>query len=175
MKFVVTMRTGASPDSRIPEVERCASNSMSIPPSARSLFESKYASGEGQSGCVGRKTAARNGASASGLTIHGEIVVDKLLLRNGPSMLSQNCTSRADQSFSKQKPKMCDDAESIGIGEPRGLPLETNAPTSSSKSSALDGPKTTAPAESLNCPCGRRTSSPLILTELARPWYATGM
>ena len=52
--------------------------------------------------------AARNGASASGVTTHGEIVVQKLFARNGPSgWYSQPWMSRADQSLSRQKPAMC--------------------------------------------------------------------
>ncbi len=49
----------------------------------------------------------RNGASASGVMIQGEIVVQKFLARNGPSgWYSQAWMSRADQSFSRQKPAM---------------------------------------------------------------------
>ena len=40
------------------------------------------------------------------VTIHGEIVVAKLLARNGPSgWYSQACMSRADQSLSSTTPK----------------------------------------------------------------------
>src|ERR1700745_435836 len=51
--------------------------------------------------------ASRNGASASGVTTQGEMVVKKLLPRKGPSgWYSHAWMSRADQSFSRQKPAM---------------------------------------------------------------------
>ncbi len=66
---------------------------------------------------------ARNGSSASSVTTHGEIVVAKFFARNGPSgWYSQAWMSRADQSFTRQKPKICSSARSIGTGSPSGLP-----------------------------------------------------
>ncbi len=77
----------------------------------------------------------RNGASASGVTTHGETVVRKLLPRNGPSgCASQPWMSRADQSLSRQKPAMWFGASAIAIGVPSALPGPTQTPISSSKS-----------------------------------------
>ncbi len=75
----------------------------------------------------------RNGASASGVTIQGEIVVAKLLARNGPSgWYSQPWMSRADQSLSRQKPATCPAACSTGTGLPCWLPGPIHTPSSSS-------------------------------------------
>ena len=52
------------------------------------------------------RPAAANGASASMSTTHGEIVVAKFLLLNGPSgTVSHVWMSRADQSLSPTSPK----------------------------------------------------------------------
>jgi hypothetical protein len=59
----------------------------------------------------------RNGASASLVTIHGETKVDRLLARKGPrGWDSQAWMSRADRSFSRQKPAMCRWASAMGNG-----------------------------------------------------------
>jgi hypothetical protein len=65
----------------------------------------RYGSGRGS--CGARVNAAlRNGASASIVTTHGEIVVAKLFERKGPSgWYSHAWMSRADQSFSGSAPK----------------------------------------------------------------------
>ena len=64
-----------------------------------------------------RRAGTRNGASASSVTTHGEIVVAKFFARNGPSgWYSHAWMSRADQSFTRHRPKTCRSASSIGIG-----------------------------------------------------------
>ncbi len=60
--------------------------------------------------------AARYGASASRVTIQGEIVVAKFFARNGPSgWYSQAWMSRADQSLSRHRPNTCASASAIGM------------------------------------------------------------
>jgi hypothetical protein len=51
---------------------------------ARRRSDDKYGSGDGSPASRAR-AGARNGLSASSVTIHGEIVVAKFLARNGPS------------------------------------------------------------------------------------------
>ena len=89
---------------------------MSRPPCARSSASSRCGSGAGSP--AGRANAAVwNGASASAVTTHGETVVAKFLPRNGPSgWYSQAWMSRADQSLSRQKPKICSAALPTGNG-----------------------------------------------------------
>ena len=100
-------RCGSAPAARIAGVDSNTSQSMSSAPCAWSAASSRCGSGggspSGRAGC-----AMRNGASASAVTIHGETDVRKLLPRNGPSGCnSHDWMSRADQSFSRQKPAIC--------------------------------------------------------------------
>src|SRR5882724_5592477 len=101
----------------------------SMPPSFRSFSDERYGSGRGSPG--GRKNAGtRYGSSASHVTTHGEIVVAKFFERNGPSgWYSHDWMSRADQSLTRQTPKICSSASPIGTGSPRSLPLPTKKPT----------------------------------------------
>ena len=82
----------------------------------------------------GRANAGvRNGSSASSVTTQGPTVVAKLFARNGPSgWYSQLCMSRADQSFSRHRPKMRSSARAIGTVSPIAFSPQTNAPISSS-------------------------------------------
>jgi hypothetical protein len=78
-----------------------------------------------------RGSAQRNGASASSVTIHGDTVDRKFFARKGPSgIASQPCTSRADQSLSRLRPKMWFSASSIAIDRPRSLPAPTQKASS---------------------------------------------
>ena len=62
-------------------------------------------------------------------------MVAKFLPRNGPSgWYSHACTSRADQSLSRQKPKICSAALPIGTVSPSSLGTPIYKPSSSSKS-----------------------------------------
>ena len=61
----------------------------------------RYGSGVGS--CVPALDAQRKGSSASNDTTHGDTDVAKFLAPNGPSgTYSHRCTSRADQSFTRQ-------------------------------------------------------------------------
>src|SRR4051812_36988258 len=104
----------------------------SSPPSFRSFSDVRYGSGRGSLG--GRKNAGtRYGSSASHVTTHGDIVVAKLLARKGPrGWYSHDWMSRADQSLTRQMPKMWSSASAIGIGELSSLPRPTKKPTSAS-------------------------------------------
>src|SRR5262249_35187151 len=69
----------------------------------------------------------------AGVTTHGEMVVKKLLPRNGPSgWYSHAWMSRADQSFSRQNPAMWLAASAMAIGVPSSLPGPIQTPSSSS-------------------------------------------
>src|SRR5262249_8520726 len=89
---------------------------------------------QGRGSPAGRGACAvRNGANASGATTHGEMVVKKLLPRNGPSgWYSHAWMSRADQSFSRQKPAMWLAASAMATGVPSSLPGPIQTPSSSS-------------------------------------------
>ena len=101
----------------------CSSTSSSRSRRAALLVARRRA---GRAGARDRRPAAaaaamRNGASASGVTTHGEIVVAKFFARNGPSgWYSQAWMSRADQSFSRQKPAMWSAASAIGDRRAQG-------------------------------------------------------
>ena len=60
-------------------------------------------------------------------------------------------------------------------GSPTSASTPTTKPSSASKSSRADGPKTglSAPAGRC-CPYGRRTGVPDTITVPARPWYPIG-
>src|ERR1700722_1243372 len=104
---------------------------MSIAPASRFHGEVKY--GKGGGAPSGRVKGTRKGASACSVTIHGEIVVAKFFAKNGPKgWYSHACRSRADQSLSRHRPKICDSASAIGIGRPRELPVPMKMPSSSS-------------------------------------------
>src|ERR1019366_7763287 len=123
---------GAVPDERIFGVSNNTSKSMLKQPVAWSAGSFRCGSGAGspagRGGC-----AMRNGAKASVVMIHGDTNVDRLFARNGPRGCdSQLWTSRADQSFSRQKPAVWLDASAIGIGVPSSLPGPTHTPSSSS-------------------------------------------
>jgi len=85
---------------------------------AVSLGFGAYRAMAGRGSCSGRKNSgARNGASASMVTTHGEIVVAKFFPKNGPSgWYSHRWMSRADQSFNKQRPNRCSSASATGTG-----------------------------------------------------------
>src|SRR6185503_2205958 len=95
----------------------------SSPPSFRSLSDERYGKGCGSLG--GRKNAGvRYGSSASQVTTQGDTVVAKFLERNGPKgWYSHDWMSRADQSLTRQIPKMCSSASSIGMGSPSSFPF----------------------------------------------------
>ena len=80
-----------------------------------------------------RPKGLRNGASASSVTIHGEVVLAKFFDRNGPSgWYSQAWTSRALQSLNSVSPKTWSSASSIAIGSPRAFGRPMKMPSSSS-------------------------------------------
>src|SRR3984957_5056879 len=165
-------RSGASPRSRI-RADRSDTSIERSMPAALALV--RYGSGAGSpSGRTAGGT--RNGTSASKVTIQGEIVVEKLLERNGPrGWYSQVCTSRADQSLTRHTPKRCDSASPIGIGLPSVDPGPTKIPISASWSSAFVGPTTgTGASAGFVWPAGRRTGVPLGTMDDARPWYPIG-
>lgn len=108
------------------------------------------------------------GSIASAVTIQAETVVAQFFPLKGPrGTISQLWMSLALQSFNKQKPKILSSALASSTASPRGLlgPPRT-APTSSSKSTAIEAPKT--PLESW--PRGRRTSVPETTMEELRPF-----
>jgi hypothetical protein len=79
--------------------------------------------------------------------------------------------SRADQSFSKVRPKACSSASSMENGSPSALPGPTNRPSSSSQSTRALALKTgTSASGGLTWPFGRRSGVPLTTMELLRPW-----
>src|SRR3954453_9600139 len=94
----------------------------SSPPSFRSFSDVRYGSCRGS--LDGRKNAGtRYGSRASHVTTHGDVVVAKLLERKGPrGLYSQDWMSRADQSLTRQMPKMWSSASAIGIGAPSSFP-----------------------------------------------------
>src|SRR5438045_7674294 len=109
----------------------------------KSFFARKYGNGAGR--CEG--SGFRNGSSASSVTTHGEMLVQKFFAKNGPSgWYSQAWMSRALQSFIKTKPKMWSIARSIDTGWPNELPGPIKNAISSSKSKLLVGPNTGAGA-----------------------------
>ena len=58
-------------------------------------------------------------------------MVAKFFARNGPSgWYSQAWRSRADQSLTRQKPKIRSSARAIGTGSPSWLPAATKKPSS---------------------------------------------
>src|SRR4029450_11460811 len=68
-----------------------------------------------------------------GVATPGEMVVKKLLPRNGPSgWYSHAWMSRADQSFSRHNPAMWLAASAMAIGVPSALPGPIQTPSSSS-------------------------------------------
>ena len=70
-----------------------------------------YYISDGQAASARAAGGTRNGASASSVTTHGETVVAKLFARKGPSgWYSHVCMSRADQSLTRQSPKMASSA-----------------------------------------------------------------
>src|SRR3546814_6117253 len=90
---------------------------MSEAPAA--LFSSEFRYGSGCGSAASRSNALRNGASASRVTIQGEIVLAKFLDRKGPrGWYSQACRSRADQSFSMHRPNTCDSASLMLMRSP---------------------------------------------------------
>src|SRR5579862_167955 len=92
------------------------SSAIFNPPFLVFSSEERYGSGFG-SPAGRRNAAARNGASASIVTTHGETVVAKFFARNGPSgWYSHRWMSRADQSLSRQSPNILSSAFAIGIG-----------------------------------------------------------
>jgi len=61
----------------------------------------------------------RNGCNVSTVTIHGDTVLAKFFDRNGPSgWYSHDWMSRADQSLTRQKPKIFSLASSIVMTSP---------------------------------------------------------
>ena len=78
------------------------------------------------------KERATDGVVAySAICPHGEMLVQKLLPRNGPSgWYSQACMSRADQSLTRHKPNIWSSASEIGTGVPSSFPFPTKKPNS---------------------------------------------
>src|SRR4051794_12100919 len=97
---------------RIVFVLRCISRVMSYP---RSFSENKYGKGCGSVDARGN-TGQPYGSSASSVTTHGDMVLAKLLARNGPSgWYSHDWMSRADQSFSSTTPNTWSSALAMPI------------------------------------------------------------
>lgn len=103
---------------------------------------------------------------------HAETDVAKDLPRNGPSgTYSHAWMSRADQSFSRNRPKTWSSKDARSTGLPRADGVPTTKPTSASMSSFTEGPNTGAGSVgALRCPCGRATSVPETTIVPDRPW-----
>ena len=119
--------------------------------------------------------ATRCGSSASSGTIHGEIEVANDLPRNGPSgTYSQRWMSRALQSLTSTKPKMCSRASRRrrsrvpsalpGPGDEAQLELDVEplGRPEARRAAGLGGRELAA--------AGGARGVPETTTELARPW-----
>ena len=99
------------------------------------------------------------------------IVEAKFLARNGPSgWYSHAWISRADQSFSRQKPAMCSAAAPIGMGEPRCVAgADPDAELELVIETAARAEVGSASPGGLRWPFGRRTGVPETRIDEARP------
>src|SRR5437762_13795087 len=84
----------------------------------------------------------RNGSSASTVTMHGEMLVQKFFARNGPSgWYSHACISRALESLIKTRPTISSTSRSIGTVSPNEFHEPIRIAISSSESHLVLGAK----------------------------------